>query len=273
MAIDWAQAREAYRRDGAVHIPRLLDPAQLDATLKAWEWSLANPTPANAPHLKRDGSPLFYADSYHPDVMDGYRAMLETSPIPEACARLWGTDPVWFIYEQVFLKEGAGARRTPWHQDGSYLPIDGEDVAVAWITFEPLSKADSLEFVPGSHRGEVYNTSKFDPADDTRPHDESLSYPRLPPIEAERDKWDTISWAVEPGDVIFFHFRTLHGGAATAPGQRRRTLTLRFFGENAHYDPKGTKALPNAPDLATRLKPGDTFRAPGFLQLHPKVAA
>ncbi|HEY2356346.1 MAG TPA: phytanoyl-CoA dioxygenase family protein [Phenylobacterium sp.] len=271
MAIDWAAAHEAYRRDGAVRVPGLLNGEQLDAALKAWEWSLANPTPANAPRLRRDGTPLFYADSYSANVMDGYRAMLEASPIPEACARLWGTDPVWFIYEQVFLKEGGDTRRTPWHQDGSYIPIDGDDVAVAWITFEPLCKDDSLEFVPGSHLGPMYNTSKFDPKDDTIPHDETLPYPRLPPIEAEREKWPTISWAVEPGDVIFFHFRTLHGGAPTRQGQRRRTLTLRFFGEHAHYDPKTAKALPNAPDMATRLGPGDLMRAPGFLQLYPKA--
>ena len=273
MAIDWTAAHEAYRRDGAVHIPGLLNGEQFDAALRAWEWSLANPTPLNAPNLKRDGSPLFYADSYHPQVLEGYREMLEASPIPEACARLWGTDPVWFIYEQVFLKEGGDTRRTPWHQDGSYIPIDGDDVAVAWITFDPLSKADSLEFVPGSHLGPMYNTSKFHPKDDTIPHDESLPLPRLPPIEAERHKWPTISWAVEPGDVVFFHFRTLHGGAPTRAGQQRRTLTLRFFGEHAHYDPKTAKSLPNAPDMATRLKPGETVRAPGFLQLYPKALA
>jgi ectoine hydroxylase-related dioxygenase (phytanoyl-CoA dioxygenase family) len=270
MAIDWAAKSEAYKRDGAVHVPGLLDREQLAAALSAYEWSLANPTKI-APKLKRDGTPVFYADSVNSRVMQGYRDMLETSPIPAACARLWGTEPVWFIYEQVFLKEGGDVRRTPWHQDGSYIPMDGEDTAVAWITFEPLTKAESLEFVPGSHLGPMYNTSKFDPKDDTIPHDESLPFPRLPPIEAEREKWPTISWAVEPGDVVFFHFRTLHGGAATAEGKRRRTLTLRFFGEHTHYDPKTAKSLPNMPDMASVLQPGQTMRGPGFLQLHPKA--
>ena len=71
MAIDWAAARETYKRDGAVHIPGLLNAEQLDAALKAYEWSLSNPTPLNAPKLKRDGGPLFYADSYHPRVLEG----------------------------------------------------------------------------------------------------------------------------------------------------------------------------------------------------------
>ena len=141
------------------------------------------------------------------------------------------------------------------------------------ITFDPLTQEDSLEFIPGSHLGTVYNTSKFDPKDDTRPNDESLPLPRLPPIEAQRDKYEIISWPVERGDVVFFHFRTMHGGAPTRPGQRRRTLTLRFFGERAHYDPKGAKSLPNFPDMAEKLRPGDVMRAPGFLQLHPVTAA
>lgn len=270
MTIDWNEARAAYRCDGVVHLPGVLDAGQLEATRLAYEWSLANPTAGKSAFQKDATGPLFYADSYHPQVLDGYRAMLETSPLPGICAKLWGTEPVWFIYEQVFLKEGGETRRTPWHQDGSYLPLDGEDVAVAWITFDPLSKADSLEFVPGSHRGTVYNISKFDPADDTAPADESLPWPRLPAIEAERAKWPIVSWATEPGDVTFFHFRTLHGGAPTHPGQRRRTLTLRFFGENAHYDPKITKVLPNAMDLPERLQPGDPFRGDGFLQVHPR---
>ena len=71
MAIDWAAARETYKRDGAVHIPGLLNAEQLDAALKGYEWSLSNPTPLNAPKLKRDGGPLFYADSYHPRVLEG----------------------------------------------------------------------------------------------------------------------------------------------------------------------------------------------------------
>lgn len=54
---------------------------------------------------------------------------------------------------------------------------------------------------------------------------------------------------------------------------RRRRLTLRFFGERTHDDPKAAKSLPNFPDMATKLRPGDPMRAPGVLRLHPKAAA
>ena len=130
---------------------------------------------------------------------------------------------------EAFLKEGGEARRTPWHQDASYTPYGGERLAIMWINFDPVAKEDSLEFVRGSHRGPLYNGPGFDPSDDTRPAFAASAMPRIPDIEQERLKWDIVSFAVEPGDVIVFHNRILHGGGATRPGLRRRTLSLRFF--------------------------------------------
>jgi ectoine hydroxylase-related dioxygenase (phytanoyl-CoA dioxygenase family) len=270
-AIDWDKAREDYQRDGVVFLPQVLSAENLQVALKAWEWSLANPALGGKVPQATDST--FYQDLYNPRVLEGYRPMLEASPIPEICARLWGTDAVWFMYEQVFLKEGGETRRTPWHQDASYLPIGGRDTAVAWITFDPLSKADSLEFIPGSHRATLYNGSSFALADDTAPLFPDSELPRLPDIEGDRGAWEIVSWPVTPGDLIVFDVATLHGGAATHAGQRRRTLTLRFFGERAEYAPKANRTqLPNTPGMAGRLQPGDPFRDARFLQLRPAVA-
>jgi hypothetical protein len=145
MSIDWEAARETYKRDGVVQLSQVLGADALQAALKAWEWSIAHPHAGGNVAQKNDG--IFFQDLFNPGVLEGYRSMLEASPIPDICAKLWGTDDVWFMYEQVFLKEGGETRRTPWHQDASYLPVGGADTAVAWITFDPISKEDSLEFV------------------------------------------------------------------------------------------------------------------------------
>jgi ectoine hydroxylase-related dioxygenase (phytanoyl-CoA dioxygenase family) len=175
------------------------------------------------------------------------------------------------MYEQVFLKEGGESRRTPWHQDSSYLAIAGEHLAVAWISFDPVAKTDALEFVRGSHRGVLYNGSRFALDDDTAPLYPGEALPRLPDIEAGRAAWDIVSWETAPGDVVLFHPAMLHGGAPTHPGQRRRTLTLRFFGRDARYDPRpgGRGAV----GLSRRLEAGDAYRDRGFLQLLPSGGA
>jgi ectoine hydroxylase-related dioxygenase (phytanoyl-CoA dioxygenase family) len=170
------------------------------------------------------------------------------------------------MYEQVFLKEGGESRRTPWHQDSSYLAVDGEDLAVAWITFDPVGKEDSLEFVRASHRGLLYNGSSFELDNDTAPLHSGDALPRLPDIEAERARFDIVSFGVTPGDVVLFHPKMLHGGAPTHPGGRRRTLTLRYFGRNCRYDQRPGRAGPRlSPESA--LKHGDLLRDPLFLKL------
>ena len=255
-----------YEDDGVVLLKDALDPPAVAAAQAAYDWSLANPGPgASLLPSKTEG--VFFNDLFNPRCLDGYRQMLLSSPLPALIAKIWDAPDVWFFYEQVFLKEGGETRRTPWHQDSSYLAIAGRHLAVAWITFEPTTAGDSLEFVRGSHKGVLYNGSRFDPDDDTAPTHPGSSLPRLPDIEADRAAWDIVSFATQPGDVVLFHPKTLHGGAPTHPGGRRRTLTLRFFGEDATYEARDVRAGPSASGFHSRMKTGDPFRDPSFLKL------
>jgi ectoine hydroxylase-related dioxygenase (phytanoyl-CoA dioxygenase family) len=265
------------REDGVVCVRNALDGKSLSLAQAAFDWSLAHPSPAANRYAGGEGT--FYQDLANPKAAAAYRELIEKSNAADIVAALWGSDDVWFMYEQVFLKEGGENRRTPWHQDSSYLPIDGSQIAVMWISFDPVAKDDSLEFVRGSHRGVMYDGSRFDPNDDTAPIYGDGSLPRLPNIEAERSRWDIVSWAVEPGDVLVFHPGVLHGGAATHRGTRRRTLSLRFFGPDAVYASRpgmrGKRRPVDDPEAsvfaraAAALSPGDPLRHPGFPKLRP----
>ena len=263
--------KRQYEDDGVALLKDALPPAALADALAAWEWSLANPGPG-ATKFPSATEGVFLNDLYNPRCLEGYQAMLQASPLPALIAGVWGAPDVWFFYEQVFLKEGGETRRTPWHQDSSYLAIAGQHLAVAWITFDPTTAADSLEFVRGSHKGVLYNGSRFELGDDTAPTNPKSSLPRLPDIEANRAadpaSWDVVSFATQPGDVVLFHPKTLHGGAPTHPGTRRRTLTLRFFGDDAVYEARDGRAGPSISGFHQRMQPGDPFRDPAFLKLH-----
>jgi ectoine hydroxylase-related dioxygenase (phytanoyl-CoA dioxygenase family) len=282
---DLASHREAFRNDGVVCLRGAIDPASLRMGEEAFNWSLAHPGLGATKFSQDDASATFYQDLANPNAIAAYRRMLEDAPFADVVAALWGSRDVWFMYEQVFLKEGGQSRRTPWHQDSSYLPIGGDMLAVMWITFEAVAKEHSLEFVRGSHRGTLFNASRFDPKDDTAPLYEDAVLPRLPNIEAQRDRWDIVSWAVEPGDVLVFHPAMLHGGAPTKPGMRRRTLSLRFFGDDATYTPRPVDKLQaQRPPLARNndeprsvflklpetLRAGDPLRHPDFPKLRPR---
>ncbi len=279
MAVTQEQA-EAFRRDGVVFLPAALDAAALELAKAAFDWSIAHPG-RGATRLIPGTPGTFYGDLANPAAFDPYTEVNFDTPIGEIVSGLWQKPDVWFMYEQVFLKTGGeaeAARRTPWHQDLPYLPVQGEDLAVVWISFEPLAAEESLEFIPGSHHGTLYDGSRFDPDDDTAPLYGTGDLPRLPDIEAQRSDYDIVSYAITPGDMVVFHPALLHGGAAAAPGRTRSTLSLRYFGEDAAvaWRPGDTMEriakIDDGPNvhpmiLAKRLGEGASFRGSAF----PKV--
>jgi hypothetical protein len=263
--LDIEALRKAMDRDGVVHIPGFLSRSDLDDAEAAFNWTRDNPGPG---FTEFPGDPGSWQDLSNPAAYEAYSGMLKRTPIPGLLSRLWGGGPVWFMYEQIFGKQGT-TKRTPWHQDTPYQPIAGDNIGVVWISLDPVNREETLEFCLGSHRGTLYNASSFKPGDPTDPFYKTGNLPRLPDVEAERDNWDIKGWASEPGDIILFHPSVLHGGGAPGSAGKRRTLTLRFFGEDAVYDARpGPTAAPNVAGLHESMNTGDPFRHPVF----PKLA-
>jgi ectoine hydroxylase-related dioxygenase (phytanoyl-CoA dioxygenase family) len=241
-------AIRAFRDDGVTHLAGALDATTL-AALEA----------AHARHIAAGGKMWSWRD--HPE----YLAAARNSVIPDLVRALWQSDDVWFMYDQVFQKvQGAYAARTPWHQDLSYLCVEGDDLAVVWITFDAVPADESLEFVRGSHRGPLHNGFSYDPRelaeDETSPLFKHGDLPRLPPIERARGDYDIVSFAITPGDLVIFHPGMLHGGAPVTQSRQRRTLSLRFFGADAVYSRRPAKVGPPIPELHETLREGDPFR-------------
>ncbi len=272
--------RDAFARDGAVLIEGFLDAGQMAMCRAAFDWNVANPGPSAVTVSPGTGSE-HHNDNANPRAAERLKALVRSIPFADLFADLWGSEHVWYFAEEVFLKKGGVGGRTPWHQDTSYLPWDGDHWANAWISFEAVPKANSLEIVRGSHRGVLHDGTDFkDPDDPTRPlHGPASQLPRLPDIEAERkadpNAYDVISWAHQPGDMVVLHPGSLHGGAPVdANFPDRHTLVLRFFGDNALFRSLPTKTKSRYPpqgmlfhkELA-HLADGEPFRAPIFEQL------
>ena len=261
---DWT---ERYERDSVVYLPQFLDRATLAAITAVYERGLEYPSP-DALNFYPESGTTFFQDAANTPTWADWAALLRSSPMPDLLAGLWGSDGVWYYYEQLFLKEGGETRRTPWHQDASYLPIDGVQVANLWIPLDTVAPEDALEFVPGSHHSTRYSASAFDSEDDTAPADPQSPLPRLPHIEAHRDEWNIVSWACEPGDLIVFDIGLLHGGAGTRHGKRRRTVALRCFGPSAQLQPLTTPG-PVADDAIGIVRYHSELSAGDALSSHP----
>lgn len=274
--------RQRYREDGAVLIKNCLNQEQLAQCRAAFDWAVANPGP-HAFQIFDGTEHQTHNDNSNPNAKERLDALVATLPFGKLFAEIWGSEHVWLFAEEVFLKAGGKAGRSPWHQDTSYLPWAGKHWGNAWITFEPVPKKNALEVVRGSHRGVQYDGTTFlNPQDPTeRLHGEHAvpEWPRLPDIEALRAKepnaFETLSWASEPGDVLLLHPACLHGGAPVdADFPERHTLVFRFFGDDATfrelptqsasgYDRDGILFL----EQMGQMKHGEPFRSPVFRQL------
>lgn len=279
-----SELRQQFHADGVVFIPRALDESTLQLAEKCFYWTLTHPGPGAGAVLS--GTPgTFYQDQANPDCFAAYRTLLCDTLIPDIAAALFGGENIWLMYEQIWLKEGAATRRTPWHQDLPYLPAAGEHLAVMWTNLDPVAKENSLEFVKGSHRGPLYNPTAFNPDDVAANLFDPIEWPQLPDIDAAPDNFPLVSWRMEPGDVVIFHPGMLHGGASTAAGTRRRTLSLRFFGDDAWCAARPHDGMANIDGLKhddggrhplkkmALAAPGTPFRHPDFPQLRPRSTA
>jgi ectoine hydroxylase-related dioxygenase (phytanoyl-CoA dioxygenase family) len=242
---DWTALRAQLDADGAILVPGGFDETQMQLVDAAFQWMIDHPGPGAEKRYTHEPATFYESTGYAPRE-PAFAAIFEGTPIVDMVRRLYGGGDVWYLGEQLFWKHGGRARRTPWHQDLSYLPFRGDSVIGVWISLGDLPRSACLEFVRGSHRGVLYNGASYlDLDDDTHPIYPDADMPRLPDIEADRSAWDILSWPVTRGDLIVFHLGALHGGGSTTPGLERRSLTLRFFGADAVW----TEPLPE-PDPA-----------------------
>ena len=257
--------RKEFLSNGYVHVPKALDEGTVETALACWNWSTSHPGPGAtrlfrdsmtsvndldaARRLPSDESGFFYQDIGNRDSRRMYESLLESASITDLLRRLLDRERAWFLGEQVFLKEG-DTPATGWHQDISDITARGDDLVVLWMTFDPVDEQSGLGLVTGSHRGPVYSSIygryEADP---------------IPDVDARPDDFEVVSHSCGPGDVVAFHMGCLHGRAPTGPGQRRRSLALRFIGEDCLFESR------NDPDDPRN---GDPYRRDHLLQVLPQ---
>lgn len=262
-----AEMRRAFREDGVVLLPQVLDRTWMDLIDLGIRRNLSTPGPYSSRFFEGTER-AFYHDFCNYATIPEYQILLRESAFADAVAEVLGTEKLWLFFEQIFIKDGGLTKRTPWHQDLTYFCTRGDQIAACWITLEELPASESLEFVRGSHRHTVYAGADFgQPASD-----EDGEYPPLPDIEANREAFDITSFDNVPGDVVMFHPGLLHGGASMAMGRSRRTLSMRFFGDDVVYTSRPVLSPPY-PGLSATCVEGAPLRSSWFPQVVPRPEA
>ncbi len=250
---------EQFQRDGAVALRQLLSHEWIETLRAGVEYNRTHPSPWSHWYTNPDESVGFWSDYVTWRNVPEYRKVVFDSGLGAVAARLMGSRTARFFHEHVLVKEPGAVERTPWHHDQPYYSVDGDLNVSMWVALDPVPADTAMRFVTGSHRwNRWFIPRKF--IDHTPYSSESDRYEYLPDIDRlideAPDEHRVASFDVEPGDVIAFHYRTIHDAPGNpSPDRRRRVVSLRWVGDDAVWAERPWQVSP--PYEPDGLAPGD----------------
>lgn len=146
-------------------------------------------------------------------------------------------------HNSLMTKQPRYSSDTLWHQDIRYWSFEKPELISVWLALG-VERADNgaLKFLPGSHKME-FAPDRFDAATFFRtdlPQNQALiAGARLAELE--------------PGDVVFFHCRTLHAAGRNQTAHAKFSLVFTYHGADNHPLP-GTRSA-ELPEISITCRP------------------
>lgn len=164
------------------------------------------------------------------------------SPIGALAATLLQSQEVRFFEDLLIYRSAGAARPTPWHQDSPQNPLVGQQQCSIWLSLDRTTpETGGLRFIAGTHRGPNY--IPYVPADQRALVERDMRFFEggpLPDFDSDPGRFKVISFDANPGDVVIFHPTVVHGAFGSAVGHPRRTLSVRFVGDDVRWQPKAS---------------------------------
>jgi len=250
---------DAFEAEGCAYLPGLM--ADWVETLAAGiERNMADPGPLASSPLK-PGEPGRFFDDYCNWVrIPEFAVAVRRSPLAEAAAALMRSKSAQVFHEHVLVKEPGTLKPTPWHQDAPYYFVEGRQTVSFWIPVDPVGDT-TLRFIPGSHRWDKLVLPVRWLNDDSFYAGEN-DYLPVPNPDAAGSDLPVREWPMQPGDVVAFHFRTVHGARGNPHGARRRAFSLRWVGDDARVVARAGRTSP--PFGGHGMQPGERLREDWF---------
>ena len=250
---------EAFKRDGAVMIPSLFAD-WVDDIRAGIDRNMAEPGPYAAENLLGGEAGRFFDDYCNWQRIPEFQRVIHGSGAVDAARALMGSETVQMFHDHVLVKEPGTAKPTPWHQDAPYYFVEGSQMVSFWVPVDPVEEA-SLRLVAGSHLWEKpVLPTKWLHEDNFFPDDGT--YRPVPDPDSDPLEFKVLEWAMQPGDAVAFHYKTLHGARGNLAGKRRRAFSLRLLGDDARYVERPGKTSPPFPGHG--MEPGQRLREDWF---------
>jgi len=233
---------DTLRRDGVVHIPRVLDEEWLAYLQQATDWQIQNPHIWASPGV---ASGIYdYIQRSIWTTNEAFSNFLYYSPLASVLAGLGQTEEIRLSTDLLMVNPNSGFK---WHQDNQNGPVLFDDALRWWVTMDD-TPADygAPVYLKGSHNNKsVKKDAVF----------VSLDEGDLPEYSEQ------LEFRPKAGDMIVWDARTIHkidGPKSKDWGTMKRRVLggtgvvqgARYYGENrALFSDMSTHALKDGDEL------------------------
>lgn len=248
---------ESYQRDGVVLI-RGLFAGQVELLRAGVAANMEAPGPYASNNEKAGQTGRFFDDYCNWTRIPQFQQAVEQSPAAEVAADLMQSSSVQMFHDHVLVKEPGTSMATPWHQDGPYYFVEGQQTVSFWSPLDPVKEA-TLRCVAGSHKWEkeVLPTRWVSESDFFPDEGQYMAVP-----DPDAEGMTVLEYEMQPGDAVAFNYRTLHGSRGNTSTSRRRAFSLRLVGDDARYVERPGPTSPPFP--GHDMQPGQRLREDWF---------
>ncbi len=246
-----------FQRDGVVMLRGVMADwvAQMRAGVAR---NMAAPGPYASENAVTEGR--FFDDYCNWRRIPEFERVVRESPAASLAARAMQSRRAQFFHDHVLVKEPGTPKPTPWHQDAPYYFVTGQQTVSLWMPLDPVREA-SLRFIAGSHRW-ARMVRPLAWADDSDFYEAEADWMPVPDPDADPGAMRVLEWPMQPGDVVLFDYRTVHGARGNFSPDRRRALSLRWLGDDARYVARPGRTSPPFPGHG--MQPGERLREDWF---------
>ena len=257
--MNYQQFHSVFKDEGVVRLSNVFSATDLEQLSQGIDQAMASKGRYTRIQSDPDDPGLFFSDYWASDRVNILKSFIADSVAAETAARIMNSNLARFFFDAIWVKEPGTEKKSTWHQDQPYYCVEGNDICIMWIPIDPVSSSVSLRCVKKSHTlGKSFAPIRFtDESGFGRGdrHGAEAGYEVMPDIENDQ-RFEILSWDLEPGDCLVFHGMTIHGAPGNNGVNRRRAVSLTWLGDDVRYVARPGEMEPHRPEFDS-LQNGD----------------
>ncbi len=248
-----------FQRDGAVMIKNVMTD-WVDVMRAGVARNMEYPSEYASENDVLEGQGRFFDDYCNWLRIPEFLQVVQESPASEIAAKSMQSTTAQFFHDHVLVKESNTLKPTPWHQDSPYYFVEGTQTVSMWMPLDRVNDA-TLRLLAGSHKWEKM-VRPVSWSDDSDFYDSNMGWSAVPDPDKNHTNHRILEWEMDPGDIVLFDFRTVHGARGNLNSNRRRALSLRWLGDDARYVERPGRTSPPYP--GHKMVAGERLREDWF---------